>query len=109
MVTIDKKTMDQSEQKRQIGRMKIEIVTVNGRDYKRNTAEPGWRWSEDMKPVAKTESCQVNHTLYLLSGKLHVRTDDGKEMEFNPGDMGQIAPGHDGWTVGNQPAVWLEF
>src|SRR4030042_4172239 len=109
MATIEKKSLNQPEQTKNIGRVKVEVITIGGLNFQRDTAEPGWRWSVDVKPVAKTESCQVNHLLYLISGRLHVRMNDGKEVEFNPGDMGLISPGHDGWTVGDKPAIWLEI
>jgi mannose-6-phosphate isomerase-like protein (cupin superfamily) len=109
MATIEKKSFNQPEQTKQIGRVKVESITIGALNFARETAAPGWQWSKDVKPVAKTESCQVSHLLYVISGKLRVRTDDGKEMEFNPGDMGLIPPGHDGWTVGNEPLVWLEI
>jgi len=109
MATIEKKSLNQPEQTKNIGRVKVEAVTIGGLSFQRDTAQPGWRWSVDVKPVAKTESCQVNHLLYVISGRLHVRTNDGKEVEFNAGDMGLIPPGHDGWTVGDKPVVWLEF
>jgi uncharacterized cupin superfamily protein len=109
METIEKKSLNQSEQTQQIGRVKVETITIGALKFQRDTAEPGWQWSKDVKPVAKTQSCQVNHLIYVLSGRLRVRMDDGKEVEFNPGDMGSIPPGHDGWTVGDKPAVWLEI
>lgn len=109
MATIEKKSLNQPDETKNIGRAKVEVVTIGGLGFQRNTAQPGFRWSVDVKPVAKTESCQVNHLLYLISGRLHVRMDDGKEVEFNQGDMGLIPPGHDGWTVGDKPAIWLEI
>lgn len=109
MSTIEKKSFNQPEKTQSIGRMKVEGVTIGTLNFTRNTAAPGWKWSEDVKPVVKTETCQVNHLFYVISGRLHVRMDDGEEVEFNPGDMGLIPPGHDGWTVGDQPLVWLEF
>ena len=109
MATIEKKSLNQPEQTKNIGRVKVENITIGGLNFQRDTAQPGWRWSVDVKPVAKTESCQVNHLLYVISGRLHVRTNDGKEVEFNAGDMGLIPPGHDGWTVGDKPVVWLEI
>jgi len=109
MATIEKKSLDRPEQTKKIGRVTVEGVTVGDLNFQRNTAEPGWQWSKDVKPVAKTESCQVSHLIYVISGKLLVRMDDGKEVEFNRGDMGSIPPGHDGWTVGDKSAVWLEI
>jgi len=109
MANVEKKNLDQPDQTKQIGRQKIEIIKVGGLDFKRITAGSGWRWSEDVKPVAKTETCQVNHLFHVISGNLHVKMNDGKEMDFKPGDIGLIPAGHDGWTVGNEPAVWLEY
>jgi uncharacterized RmlC-like cupin family protein len=109
MATIEKKSLNQPEKTQNIGRVKVESITIGALNYARDTAAPGWQWSKDVKPVAKTESCQVNHVIYMISGRLHVRMDDGKEVEFNPGDMGAIPSGHDGWTVGDKPAVWLEI
>ncbi len=109
VATIEKKSFSQPEETQRIGRMEIEAVTIGGLKIERHTAAPGWQWSKDVKPVVKTESCQMNHVLYVLSGRLHVRTDEGREEEFNPGDMARILPGHDGWTVGDEPLVWLEI
>jgi len=109
VATIEKKSLNQPEQTQRIGKMEIEAITVGGLKFERHTAGPGWQWSKDVKPVVKTDSCRVNHLLYVLSGRLHVRTDDGREEEFNPGDVGMILPGHDGWTVGDKPVVWLEI
>ena len=109
MATIEKKSLNQPEKIQNIGRVKVESITIGTLNFARDTAAPGWQWSKDVKPVAKTESCQVNHLIYVISGRIQVRMDDGKEEEFNPGDIGVIPPGHDGWAVGNKPTVWLEF
>lgn len=71
--------------------------------------EPGWRWSEDVKPVAGTKSCEVEHFVYVISGRMRVRMDDGKEADLKPGDMAHIEPGHDGWVVGTEPCVCIDF
>ena len=78
MATIEKKSLNQPEQTKNIGRVKVEVIAIGGLSFQRDTAQPGWRWSVDVKPVAKTESCQVNHLLYVVSGRLRVRTDYGK-------------------------------
>ena len=71
--------------------------------------EPGWRWSEHAKAEAKTDWCEYPHLLYVLSGHHHVRMKDGTELEYGPGDLVLIPPGHDGWTIGDEPAVMLDF
>lgn len=109
MTGIDKRNLNQPEKTQNVGRMKVETVTIGSLIFSRNTAAPGWQWSEDVKPIAKTESCQLNHLIHVISGKLQVRMDDGTDMEFSAGDIGSIPPGHNGWTVGDEPAVWIEL
>ena len=71
--------------------------------------EPGWRWSEHIKPLVGTESCQTHHLGYLISGRIGARMEDGTEMEFGPGDVYEIPPGHDGWVIGDEPTVGFEI
>ncbi len=85
-----------------------DMATVDGFHFARATLEPGWRWSECVKPVVGTETCQSRHVGYLLSGRLHVLSDDGTETEFGEGELVMIPPGHDAWIVGSQTAVLLE-
>ena len=71
--------------------------------------QPGWRWSECIKPVVGTDSCQVEHIGYAVSGTLHVKHEDGSEGDVLPGHVYRIAPGHDAWNAGSEPAVFVEF
>jgi hypothetical protein len=73
------------------------------------TLEPGWKWSADVKPIAGTETCQVGHIGYCLSGRMGVRMEDGTVSEFGPGTAVHIPPGHDAWTAGDEPCVFLDF
>lgn len=109
MTTIEKKTLDQPDDVTKLDKARVEVVTAGGLTFQRITAEPGWQWSKHLKSVVNTESCQKHHVIYVISGRLHARMDDGKEEEFAPGDIGVVPPGHDGWTVGNKPVVWLEI
>lgn len=91
------------------GKGKVEVVNVGGVTVGKGTFEPGWRWSVNVKPIAKTDSCQAAHAGYVLSGRMRVRMDDGTEAETGPGDVVVIAPGHDAWTVGDQACVMVDF
>ena len=71
--------------------------------------QPGWKWSECIKPLVETESCQAGHIGLLLQGQIHVVSDDGSELTVNAGDAYRLAPGHDAWVVGDEPAVGVEF
>lgn len=71
--------------------------------------EPGWRWSKDVKPIAGTDSCQVSHAGYVISGRMAVVMDDGTRGEMGPGDMVVIPPGHDAWVLGDEPCTMVDF
>lgn len=88
---------------------RVELLETPGGIIGRAIFEPGWRWSTDVKPIANTESCQVAHSIYVLSGRTHVRMSDGQELELGPGDYAFIPPGHDGWTVGDEACVALDL
>ena len=90
-------------------RTTVEVVEVGGGEVGRYTFEPGWRWSECIKPVVGGDSCQVEHVGYVVSGTLGVRHEDGSTDDIGPGSAYRIAPGHDAWVVGNEPAVVVEF
>lgn len=69
----------------------------------------GWRWSNDVKPIAKTESCQGAHAGYMIAGRMVVRMDDGSQEEFGPGDVMIAPPGHDAWVVGDEDCVVIDW
>jgi quercetin dioxygenase-like cupin family protein len=87
----------------------VNVVNLPSGPVGRGVFEPGWRWSQHVKPIAGTESCQTAHLGYVLSGRMHVVMDDGSEGECGPGDVVSIAPGHDAWTVGDEACVLIDF
>ena len=88
---------------------RIDIVELDDRVVGRMTYEPGWRWSEDVKPIAETDACQFHHFGVTLSGRLRAQMRDGTELEIGPGDVFEIPPGHDAWVVGDEPWVSVDF
>lgn len=88
---------------------RVELVDLNGHPVGKGTFEPGWRWSQHVKPIAGTDSCQVEHIGYVLEGHMVLRMDNGEEHEFGPGDAFDMPPGHDAWTVGDEACVLLDF
>ena len=88
---------------------KLQLVTVGGFSMGLRTLEPGWRWSTHMQPVAKTASCQVRHIGYVISVGKGFLMDDGTELEGGPGDVFDVHPGHDTWTIGETPAVFVDM
>ena len=104
------KNLESPDEVRSFEKGRMDVVNL-GEDVVAGRAvfEPGWRWSEHVKPVAGTDSCQVPHVGYVISGRLVVRMDDGSEQEIGPGDAVAIPPGHDAWTVGDEACTMLDF
>jgi mannose-6-phosphate isomerase-like protein (cupin superfamily) len=86
-----------------------DVLTIGGHTVLHATFEPGWRWSEHLRPIAGTDSCESSHFLYVLSGRMHVRMNDGTEAEVGPDDVARIEPGHDAWVVGEAPCEIIDF
>jgi hypothetical protein len=104
-----KKSFDAPDESRTPDKTQLNVVKLGDVQAARLTAQPGWRWSECIKPVAGTDSCQARHVGAVMAGRMHVVQDDGTESEIGPGDAYFIAPGHDAWVVGDEPFVGYEF
>lgn len=109
-VTCEVKRFDRPDETRPFeGHGKADVVELAGQVVGRGEFEPGWRWSQDVKPIAGTDSCQVAHLGYCLSGRMRVHMDDGSERDIGPGDAFAIAPGHDAEVLGDETCVLLDF
>lgn len=102
------KSHDKPDEVRAPSKTRVEIVRLNGYTFGRFNFEPGWRWSECIKPVVGTQSCQVSHVGHAVSGRLTVKLDDGTQKTFEPGMSYTIPPGHDAWVEGNERFVCIE-
>ena len=87
---------------------RVEVVRLEGFSLGRFTLEPGWRWSECIKPVVRTDSCQVSHAGYVISGRITVQLKDGAQKTIRAGESYTIPPGHDAWVEGHEPVVCIE-
>lgn len=108
-MTLETKNLDTPDEKRSFEHGDVNLVTIAGATIGRAVFNPGWKWSTDVKPIAGTASCEAPHTGYVISGRMHVRMDDGTEGEAGPGDAVVISPGHDAWVVGDEPCVMLDW
>jgi hypothetical protein len=107
--TTEHRTFAKPDEVRQFPHGRVEIVKVGGADIGRLVLEPGWRWSNDVKPIAGTELCQAPHMQYHVSGRIAVRMADGTEFEAGPGDVTSLPQGHDAWVVGDEPVVVVDW
>jgi hypothetical protein len=103
------KNLDTPDEKRSFERGELGSVMLGGVTFSRAVLRPGWRWSEDIKPMVGTDSCQVAHVAVVISGGFHVQMADGEEIELGPGDAHVVGPGHDAWVLGDEPCVVLDF
>jgi ethanolamine utilization protein EutQ (cupin superfamily) len=110
MADMEVKSFDSPDEVRPFeGHGQAEVVNIGGQVVGKATFEPGWKWSQDVKPIAGTDSCQVSHLGYVISGRMKVYMDDGSEAEVGPGDVMAIPPGHDAEVVGDEACVSLDF
>jgi hypothetical protein len=107
--SIQKKTLSSPDDVRNFDKGKLELATIGGITFGRASFEPGWRWSESVKPIVKTEYCEAPHVQYHISGRLRVKMIDGTELEYGPGDVGVVPSGHDAWVVGDEPVVVIDI
>jgi hypothetical protein len=109
MKKVEVKNFDTPDEIRRFDKGKLELVKFDGVAIGKAIFEPGWKWSESVKPLAKTKSCEAPHFQYHISGVLKVVMDDGTERELRAGDVSLLPSGHDAWVVGNEPVVVVDF
>jgi hypothetical protein len=109
MAGIEMGSFDSPDETRTPDKTKLEVVHVGSTTAGRATFQPGWTWSDCIKPVVGTESCQARHVGTIVSGRLHVVHEDGSEGDAGPGDVYVIEPGHNAWVLGDDPMVAFEF
>jgi hypothetical protein len=103
------KNFGKADEVREFPQGRVELITIGGATIGRAIFDPGWRWATSVQPLAKTKSCEAPHFQYHVSGVLRIKMDDGSEFDCKPGDVSLLPSGHDAWTVGNEPAVVVDF
>lgn len=109
MGMVAKKSLDKPDETREFSNGISEMVTIGETMIGRARFEPGWRWSNDVKPIAQTDRCMILHKGYCVAGSMTVQADDGTEVSINPGDGYVIEPGHDAWVIGGEPCTLVDF
>ena len=109
MAKAEMKSMDKPDETRKFEKGRVEIVNLSDGTVGRYHFEPGWKWSDHVKPIAGTDLCQGAHHAYQMTGRLHVVMGDGSEFEVGPGEVSIIPPGHDAWVVGNEAVTGVDW
>ena len=105
---IQQKSFDAPDEVRRFPKGIINLVRVGSVTMGRGILEPGFRWSTSLKPIQGTPSCQIHHLQLMVQGRFHVEMDDGEGVEFGPGDIMNVPPGHDVWVVGDEPVIVVD-
>jgi hypothetical protein len=109
MGVVQIRSLDKPDETRSFPNGKVDMTTVGSIMVAKQRFEPGWRWSNDVKPIAGTERCMFHHEGYCVSGSATVQAEDGSEHELRPGDAYVIEPNHDAWVVGDEAWVSVDF
>jgi hypothetical protein len=96
-------------ERRNIGHVRLDVGRAGAGRVKRMVYPPGFHWAKDMKPIVGTELCMHAHVGFLAQGEIHIEYADGCVREFLAPQVVAIEPGHDGWVVGKEPVVLIEF
>jgi hypothetical protein len=109
MTTAEHKDFAAADEVREFPSGRVDILQIGGSDVGRMVLQPGWRWSEHVKPIAGTDWCQAPHFQYHAAGTLHVEMADGTSFDATPGDVTALPSGHDAWVVGDEPVVLIDW
>jgi hypothetical protein len=109
MAKAEQKTFETADEVRTFERGRLDLLRIGDSEIGRLTLEPGWRWSDHVKPIAGTDLCEAPHFQYHVAGTLHILMDDGTEIDAGPGDVTALPQGHDAWVVGNEPVVVVDW
>ena len=109
MANLEKKSFDNPDEVKAPEKTNAAVVNFGTVAASRVILQPGWKWSECIKPMVGTDSCQAGHVGMILQGTLTVFHDNGEEITVSAGDAYSFAPGHDAWVVGNEEVIGYEF
>lgn len=107
--TTKHRSFEQPDELREFPNGRAEILKVGDAEIGRLVFQPGWRWSNDVKPIAGTDSCTAPHFQYHVSGRLAILMDDGTEFVAEPGDVTSLPSGHDAWVLGDEPVTTVDW
>jgi class 3 adenylate cyclase len=105
---LQKRNLANPDEVRSVGRGKLELVEIGDTAIGRIQYDPGWRWSDDVRPIVGGELCDVRHVGVCLSGRLRIEMADGSTMEIGAFDAYEVPPAHDAWVIGDEPWISID-
>jgi hypothetical protein len=109
MTTYEQKDFAAPDEVREFDKGRLELVDIGDAQIGRLVLEPGWRWSESVKPIAGTDLCEAPHFQYHVSGTIRIQMADGTEFDATPGQVTTLPSGHDAWVVGDEPVIIVDW
>jgi hypothetical protein len=105
----EQKTFADADETREFERGRVDLLRIGGAEIGQLTLQPGWRWSDHLKPLVGTDLCEAPHFQYHVQGVLHVVMADGSEFDARSGDVTALPQGHDAWVVGDEPVIVVDW
>ena len=109
MANLEKKSFDNPDELKEPEKTKASVVNFGSVAASKVILQPGWKWSECIKPVVETKSCEAGHVGMILKGTIKIVHDDGSEMTVSAGEAFSCAPGHDARVVEDEEIIFYEF
>jgi class 3 adenylate cyclase len=109
LARLQRRDLSRPDEVREFTLGSLEIFALDDVVVGRTIWEPGWRWSETVKPIAGTDLCEYHHLGYSISGRFRIQMPDGTEMEIPPNHLFEVPPGHDAWVVGDEPWIAIDW
>jgi hypothetical protein len=109
MLHAEHRTFESPDEVRRFEKGRLELLEIGGGVVGRLVLEPGWRWSEHVKPLAGTELCEAPHFQYAPTAMIRIQMADGHEFDAGPGELTALPAGHDAWVVGTEAAVMIDW
>ncbi len=108
-MTAIKKSFNEPDEVKDTPKARLQLFVMDDFPFGIRTLEPGWKWTTSMKPLMKTDTCEIRHVGYVISGRMGFLMNDGTKLEVGPGDAFDVPAGHDAWTVGEAPVVFVDL
>ena len=108
-MTAIKKSLSEPDQVKDTPKARLQLFIMEDFPFGIRTLQPGWKWTKSMGPLMKTDTCEIRHVGYVISGRMGFLMNDGTKLEVGPGDAFDVPSGHDAWTVGETPVVFVDL